>query len=252
MRILVVGVTGVLGRALVSVLEGAGHEVHGFSRHASGPRRTAADLLTADLEPLVRGCDAVIHAATAIPRDRSVPGAWDLNTRLRTEGTRRLLAAAGARRYVQQSIVMAYADGGDTLLDESSPFDSNPARSSVVEPVREMERLVQASESDWVILRGGSFVPVAVTPIACDGRYWISPIHPMDMATAVLRALASQTSREVFNITAEPIRYEDYAARFNAPRAPDRSCPPSHRCTNAHAQSVLGWHPTHSIWPEGH
>src|SRR2546423_1533474 len=252
MRILVVGATGVLGRALMPALEGAGHEVRGLSRRASGSSMIAADVLTADLEPLVRNGDAVIHAATAIPSNPSAPGAWDLNTHLRTEGTRRLLCAAGGRRYLQQSIVMAYADGGDQWLDESWPFDASPARASVVSPVREMESLVKASTADWVILRGGSFVPVAVRRIACDGRYWISPIHPLDMASAFVAALAHAPSGSTFNITADPIRYVDYASRFNAQRQPDRPCPASHRCTNAHARELLHWQPQRSIWPDGH
>jgi nucleoside-diphosphate-sugar epimerase len=246
-RVLVVGATGVLGRALVPALEGAGHKVRGIARHPTCTEVLQADLLRDDLAPLVEDCDAVIHAATSIPRDPSAPGAWDLNTQLRNEGTRRLLAATGSRRYAQQSIVMAYADGGDRWLDESWPFDSSPARAQIVDPVREMESLVRASEADWVILRGGQFTPLRLSPIACDGQYFISPIHPADYAEAIAAALERARSQSTFNITADPLRYADYAAPLNGPRAPDRPCPPSHRCTSALAHSLLAWQPKHPI-----
>jgi nucleoside-diphosphate-sugar epimerase len=204
------------------------------------------DLLSVDLRPLVKDVDAVIHAATSIPRDRSAPGAWDLNTRLRTEGTRRLLAVMGRRRYVQQSIVMAYADGGDTLLDESWPLDTSPERASVVDPVRAMESLVQSSEADWVILRGGLFAPIHVGTVPCDGSYFISPIHPADYARAIVLALDLAPTGSTFNITADPIRMRDLAP--DAPLDPTQSCPPSHRCTSSLAHRVLGWRPVHSIY----
>jgi len=120
------GATGVLGRALIPRLVVRGHRVRAIARRRplarlpEGVDFIEADLLAADLRSLVDGCDAVIHIATAIPSDPSAPGGWDDNTRLRTSGTRRLLAAAlacGVSRYVQQSIVMAYRDGGDAWLD---------------------------------------------------------------------------------------------------------------------------------------
>jgi hypothetical protein len=52
---------------------------------------------------------------------------------------------------------MAYTDGGDAWLDESTPFDPSPIRADVVEPVRQMESLVQASALQWTLLRGGQF-----------------------------------------------------------------------------------------------
>jgi uncharacterized protein YbjT (DUF2867 family) len=176
MRVFVVGATGVLGRALVPLLLARGHAVRALVRSPERGRQLAeagADVVPGDLlEPelaarlpdLVAGCQAVIHAATAIPRDPAAPGAWDATTRLRTEGTRRLLdaaLAAGARRYLQQSIVMAYPEGGDRRLDEATPLDDSPARAAVCAPVAAMEGMVRAADPErlgWCILRGGIFV----------------------------------------------------------------------------------------------
>src|SRR5690242_6287230 len=98
MRIAIVGATGVLGRVLVPLLLREGHTVRALVRSpqkmptARNLESVACDLLSADepshLPGLLIGCETVIHIATAIPRDSSVPGAWNINTRLRTEGTR--------------------------------------------------------------------------------------------------------------------------------------------------------------------
>lgn len=195
--------------------------------------------------------------------------------RLRTEGTRVLLdatLAAGAPFCVQQRIVMAYPDGDDRWLGESTPFDDTPARVGIAEPVRTMERMVREAPADrvsWTILRGGLFVGPgtwqedtmrrlregrAVVP--CDGRSYFSPMHVADMAAACLAALERRPAGSVFNIIAEPLRQGDYldrlAAIAGAPpprRDPSLPCPPSYRCRSDAAWERLGWQATHSIWP---
>ncbi len=127
MHVFIVGGTGVLGRSLIPLLIAQGHAVRLLARHPDTARTifgdavevAPGDLLASDAASLVAalaGCDAAAHIATAIPRDFSAPGAWEVNTRLRTEGTRRLLdasLAAGVRHYAQESVVLAYPDGGD-------------------------------------------------------------------------------------------------------------------------------------------
>jgi nucleoside-diphosphate-sugar epimerase len=270
----------VLGRALVPRLAARGHSVRGIARRPPRSPRPAgaelieADLLEDDLVPLVRGADAVIHIATAIPADSSAPGAWELNGRLRTDGTRRLLDAALAcrvPRYLQQSIVMAYRDGGERWLDEQAPLDDSPARAAITGPVIEMEAMVRATEPEvlrWTILRGGSFVGAGTgesliealragtVTVAGDGSNYISPVAVADMARAVVAALELAPAGSTFNVVDDPLRYGDYvdaladligAAR--PLRAPELPQPPSWRCTNRAAQTVLGWLPRERIWP---
>lgn len=132
MRIFIAGATGVLGRSLVPLLVQQGHTVAALVRSPEkAPVEAGVELLQGDLlseetkerlSALMSGCQAVLHIATAIPRDFNAPGAWDANTRLRIEGTRSLLDAslkAGVERYVQQSITLAYEDGGDRWLDRA-------------------------------------------------------------------------------------------------------------------------------------
>src|SRR4051812_36943621 len=111
MKVFVAGATGVLGRLLLPRLLAGGHSVRGIARSVpTGPppvgvELVEADLLNDDLFDLVAGCKAVVHIATAIPRDPAAQAGWDTTAQLRTIGTRRLLDAAlacGAQRYLQQ------------------------------------------------------------------------------------------------------------------------------------------------------
>ncbi|MBF6613335.1 MAG: NAD(P)H-binding protein [Chloroflexi bacterium] len=286
MKVFIAGATGVLGRSLVPLLLQQGHTVRALVRSpervpvAVGVELSQGDLLAEEtkerLPALMSGCQAVLHIATAIPRDFGAPGAWDANTRLRIEGTRSLLDAslvAGVERYVQQSITLAYEDGGDRWLDESTPFDTSPARARTSGPVIEMERMVRAVPLDrlaWCILRGGSFVGrgtaqesviqrlhEGVERVSCDGRNYISPVNVADMAEAIVASLQRAPGGSIFNIVDEPLRQGDYLDRLAAlvgaplpPRNLGAACPASLRCSNEAARRVLGWSPNHGIWPE--
>jgi nucleoside-diphosphate-sugar epimerase len=287
MQVAIVGATGVLGRNLLPRLLAEGHRVRALARTpaqaqaltAQGVEPVEGDLLAPDaaerLRALVAGCDALVHAATAIPADSGAPGAWEANTRLRTHGTGLLLdaaLAAGVAAYVQQSIVMAYPGSGDRWLDETTPLDTSPDRASVVGPVAIMEGLVQAVAPErlrWCILRGGAFAGPGTAQeqtlarlrggteiVPCDGRNFLSPIHLADMAEAVLLAVRRAPAGSIFNICDEPLRQGEYMDRLAAligvpppPRAPARPCPPSWRCGNYSARTELAWEPRQGIWP---
>ncbi len=138
MRIAIAGPTGVLGRSLVPLLLEQGHKVRTLARSTDKVKKlfgqsvegVECDLLAPGLEDqlveMLYGCEAVFHIATAIPNDFKAPGAWDTNTRLRTEGTRRLLNAsldAGVRHYIQESISMAYPDRGEEWIQEDTGLE---------------------------------------------------------------------------------------------------------------------------------
>ncbi len=289
MKIAIVGATGILGRALIPQLA-AKHEVLALARKPESLRSQfgaqiealECDLLAPNiadrLPTLLTGCDVVIHAATAIPplADAGKPGVWDVNTRLRIEGTTLLLAAAlqvGAQTYIQQSITMAYPDCGDRWISEDVPFRSSDDNGKPMnETVIAMERQVRAVPTDqlrWSILRGSIFVGkgtfqddliarlrAGTEKVACEGKAYVSLIHFEDMASAVAAAVERAPAGSTFNIADKPLRQRDYLDRLadavGAPRPPrDASvpCPISQRCANQAAQNALNWTPTHGVIP---
>ncbi|WP_315986228.1 NAD(P)-dependent oxidoreductase, partial [Streptomyces sp. adm13(2018)] len=207
MRVLVAGATGAVGRQLVPLLEGAGHEVVGISRR--GPRPVdvldagAVRRAVAEAAP-----DAVVHQLTDLG---DADGA--ANNRIRTEGTRNLVdaaRAAGVRRIVAQSISWAYAPG-EGPADESVPLDPTreEPRSRIVAGVRALESAV-AELPEAVVLRYGIlygpgtwYAPGGAVAAALAGdpaaRFLgslaaddavSSFVHVADAAEAAVRALA--------------------------------------------------------------
>ncbi|MGW4845079.1 NAD-dependent epimerase/dehydratase family protein [Nocardia brasiliensis] len=126
MRIFLAGATGVIGTRLVPLLIAAGHEVAGMTRsagkteqvRAAGAEPVICDVYDADaLSAAVRefGPDLVLHQLTDLPDDAALlPESGAANSRIRSEGTRNLIAAAqaaGAKRFLAQSIAWEPAGG---------------------------------------------------------------------------------------------------------------------------------------------
>lgn len=289
MKVAIAGASGVLGRALIPQLIANGHKVRALAR---SPEKLSnlcgdevdcreCDLLAEGIEArlpdLLAGCDAVIHAATAIPPQAQFgdPEAWTTNNRLRTEGTKALLAATldvGADCYLQQSIAFAYPNGGDQWITEDMPLDVSSISASRTSTL-DMEQQVRDVPIDhlrWCILRGGVFVGhgtfqddtiadlrAGTLKVPCDGSSYQSLIHVEDMASAVVAAMERAPAGSIFNVVDEPLRQGDYLDRLadaiGAPkpaRDGDMPCPPSYRCSNQAARDVLDWSPTHAVIPE--
>jgi nucleoside-diphosphate-sugar epimerase len=288
MKVFIVGATGVLGRAVVPAVVARGDSVVALvrSRERAAPiAGPSVDLIEGDLlqlsaeqfEPIIEGCDVVAHLATALRRGSPGLGTTNTNAALRTTGTRTLLdatLAAGVPRYVQQSIALAYVDGGEAWLDEQTPFYHPDDPSSAGQPAAEMEAMVTAispEQLQWVILRGGSFtgpdtrqddviagLKAGTLTVPGDGSNWVSFIHSDDYAAAVVAAVYSQVSGAVLNVADEPIRNGEYLDRLAsllgvpAPRRDAAAAlPRSYRCTSEAAHRLLNWAPTVGIWPTG-
>lgn len=298
LKIFVAGATGVLGRAVVPRLRSQGHAVIGLARsdsnaevlHKMAAEPAGCDLFDAgSLEAPIRGCDAVLHLATAIPRKRR-PSLqdFDLNDRIRTDGTRNLLAAAlrcGVKRFVQQSIASLHSGHLEAWADEEGPLGAHPLYASAIE----MERTVWQSQGldglSTVILRGGWFYgPTAahtrqlfgylrtgLMPVMGAGDNYWSLIHVDDMASAcVAAAEASSPSQLYLAVDDEPVRVRDLFAHIarSLDRRPPRHAPPwlvsllagavtrdslaaSYRCRNRRIKRELGWAPAYPTYKEG-
>ena len=133
MRVAITGATGLVGTALATHLEGAGHEVYRV-------RRATSDDRLADWNPAVGwirvgaldGVDAVVHLAGApiagtSLRDLRWPRAHLERIRIsRVDATRLLVDHLAAlphppKTFVAASAVGIYGDGGAAPLTEASP-----------------------------------------------------------------------------------------------------------------------------------
>ena len=127
MRVFLAGASGVIGVRLIPLLIAAGHQVTGMTRSAEkadrlrelGAEPVVCDVYdAATLTDAVTGAraDLVMHQLTDLPDQ---PARFALymrrNNRIRTEGTRNLLAAArvaGAERFIAQSIAFKAPGAG--------------------------------------------------------------------------------------------------------------------------------------------
>jgi nucleoside-diphosphate-sugar epimerase len=175
MKVFVAGASGAIGRPLVRQLLAAGHEVTGMTRRearageirAAGAEAVVCDVFDAEaLRGVVAAAapEAIVHALTALP-DRYDPKSDYLvpTNRIRTEGTRNLIAAAeaaGVRRLVAESIAFAYRPEGSWVKDEEEPlFTDVPGRfGTAFGAIAELERRVlDAAGIEGVVLRYGWF-----------------------------------------------------------------------------------------------
>ncbi|WP_433520918.1 NAD-dependent epimerase/dehydratase family protein [Nocardia pseudovaccinii] len=133
MRIYLAGATGVIGTRLLPLLIEAGHEVAGMTRSAAkvdqvrsaGAEPVVCDVY--DLDALTAAVvafrpDLVMHQLTDLPDDAALlPELAGANARIRSEGTRNLIAAtqaAGAKRFVAQSIAWDPPAGRGAVIQE--------------------------------------------------------------------------------------------------------------------------------------
>ncbi|MBC8879605.1 MULTISPECIES: NAD-dependent epimerase/dehydratase family protein [Pseudomonas] len=235
-KVFVAGASGVIGRALLKLLVAADYSVYGATRRAekvkdieaTGATAVVVDVYDAERlnEELVRIQPwAVIHQLTDLPRGLSpelMAKAVENNARIRTEGTRNLVAAAraaGATRLIAQSIAWAYRPG-DTPYLETCPLDveAHGSRGISVGGVAALEQQVLSEPAlNGTVLRYGQLYGPGT---GTDEPTGTSPVHVEAAARAALLALQTEQSG-IFNITQD-----------------------SPTVSNEKAKRILGWSPT--------
>jgi nucleoside-diphosphate-sugar epimerase len=174
MRIFLAGASGAIGRRLMPLLLGAGHDVIGMTRSADAAR----DLKAAGVTPAVADVyeadgltraviaarpDIVMHQLTDLPRafdETQLAAQYPRNARIRIEGTRNLVAAAkaaGARRFIVQSVAFAYAPGKEPYAETDPLNVGDGPRVVTVRAAADMEQQVLNSGMEAVVLRYGLF-----------------------------------------------------------------------------------------------
>ena len=224
MRVFVAGASGAIGRPLVGRLVAAGHAVTGSTRspeRAKAIRAQGSDAVTVDVYDAgaltaamtEAAPEVVVHELTSLP-ERFEPRKKDLyepTNRVRSEGTRNLIEgarAAGARRFVCQSIAFSYAPGGGRLHGEGDPLfvDAPQPFGQATRVIADMERAVlQAGGLEALVLRYGWFygpgtyyaddgataqdVRKRRFPVVGDGGGVFSFVHVDDAAVATVAAV---------------------------------------------------------------
>jgi 2-alkyl-3-oxoalkanoate reductase len=304
-RVFVAGASGAIGRPLVPKLIAAGHEVTGMTRsearaeeiRGAGAEAAVVDVFDADaLQTALSEAapEVVIHQLTALP-ERMNFRKKDLyagTNRVRTEGTRNLIRAgraAGARRFLSQSIAFAYRpDGGPVKSEDDRLFDDAPPPfSSGVDALHEMEELVLTTEGlDGLVLRYGFFygpgthygadgtitqdVSRRRMPIVGAGSGVFSFIHVEDAADATVAAVERGVPG-VYNVVDDepapmrewvpafaaavgakpPWRVPAWVARLVAGRQAAAFALELRGASNEKAKRELGWRPAHPSWRSG-
>ena len=238
MRVVVTGATGNHGTSLLELLAGedAVDEIVGIARRRPTlqvPKTTflPADISRAELEPHLRGADAVVHLAWLIQpsRDEAVTHATNV------EGSRRVFDAAVRARVpsiVYASSIGAYAPGPkDRGVDESWPTTGIPTsfysrhKAATERMLDDLERehpevrvvrvrpaLVFKRQAATGIRRlfAGPLLPTpllrpGLVPVFPDTpRLRVQAVHSMDVADVYRRALLSDV-RGAFNVAADPV-----------------------------------------------
>ena len=204
-KIFLAGAAGAIGSRLVPLLLEAGHDVTGTTRSAAkaarlrelGARAVVVDVFDfAALRDAIGAThpEIVIHQLTDLPKNldpAQMGTAIARNARIRTEGTRNLVAAAvaaGARRLIAQSIAWAYAPGNEPH-SESDPLDvtAQGDRAVTVRGVAELEgRTLNSPPLAGVVLRYGQLYGPGTHTDQPSNR---APLHVDAAAYAALLAV---------------------------------------------------------------
>jgi nucleoside-diphosphate-sugar epimerase len=300
MRVFVAGGTGVIGRRLVPQLVARGHRVTATTTDPAklGPlRRLGADAVVMDgLEALSVGevvakarPDAIVHQMTAIagtPDMKHFDRWFATTSRLRTEGTDHLLAAAEATG-VSAFVAQSYGGWngirrGGWVKTEADPLDpyAGTAAQAGMAAIRHLEDAVlraggAALRYGWLYGPGASDTQVEAVrkrrfPLVGGGTGYCSWVHVDDAAGATVLAVEQQ-ARGVFNIVDDepapasewlpylaacvgakpPLRVPAWLARPLAGDVAVAMLTAGRGFSNAKAKRELGWELRYPSWRQG-
>lgn len=246
MRVTVTGASGLIGRALVTRLLAAGHQVTALSHDPARTRRSLpAEVDAQRWEPLsapapadaLADRDAVVHLAGepiaqrwSEPAKRAIRDSRVSGTANLVAGLRALAPAARPGVLVSSSAIGYYGPHGIEPIDEETP----PGEGFLAEVCLAWESEAQAAAElglrtvqvrTGVVLdrRGGALAKMLPPfrlglggPVA-GGHQYVSWIHSDDMVGIVLTAVADERWSGPFNATApEPVTNRAFSHALGA------------------------------------
>ncbi len=300
MRVFVAGGTGVLGRRLVPQLVARGYQVTATTTSAvkldllaqlgaDGVVMDGLDAVSVGEAVAAARPDAIVHQMTAIagkPDIKHMDRWFATTSRLRTEGTDHLLAAAEAAG-VSHFVAQSYASWngirtGGWVKTEQDPLDlmTGTAAHAGMEAIRHVEDVVL--RADGAVLRYGGFYGPGATddqvelvrkrqfPLVGGGTGYSSWVHLDDAASATVLAV-EQKARGVFNIVDDepapasewlpylaacagakrPMRVPKWLARLLAGDVAVTMMTEGRGFSNAKAKRELGWELRYPSWRQG-
>lgn len=305
MKVFVAGASGAIGRPLVRQLVEAGHEVTGTTRReermdeirAAGATPVRCNALQShELHNALHQAEpeVVINQLTSLPQKYNPRKAsfYAETDRVRREGGHNLVEAAraaGARRFLTQSIAFLYAPEGDWVKDEDArPFDDAPGhfRGAVEAMLGHEREVVECPDFEGLVLRYGQFYGPGTYyapdghlgrevhrrrfPVVGSGTGTFSFLHLEDAAAATVSALG-RGAPGVYNVVddepaqlrewlpvyaealgAKPPRHAPlWLARLVAGRAVADQAVALRGASNAKAKRELGWQPRYVSWRDG-
>jgi len=304
MRVFVAGGSGVLGRRLVPQLVARGHQVTATTTSAAkldllaqlgadGVVMDGLDAVSVGEAVAKARPDAIVHQMTAIsvahagkPDFRHFDRWFATTSRLRTEGTDHLLAAAEATG-VSHFVAQGYASWngirqGGWVKTEEDPLDllaGTAAHAGMVAIGHVEDVIVKAGGA---VLRYGWFYgPGAIDdlvevvrkrqfPVVGGGTGYSSWVHLNDAASATVLAVEQQV-KGVFNIVDDepapasewlpylaacagakpPMRVPKWLARLLAGQVAVTMMTEGRGFSNAKARRELGWELRYPSWRQG-
>lgn len=253
MRVFVTGGSGFIGGHVIEKLHASGHEVVALARSASsekvvegyGAMPVRGDLSTVDAA-MLKGCDAVIHAAAFVEE-------WGTRAEFEAAnviGTQRALDAAkqaGVKRFILVGTEAALFNGEDLNdVDETAPY-ATPQRFLYSETKAEAERRVLAANAEGFTTlsirprlvwgpRDASVLPAVLEVAQKGGWAWFdggrqrtSTTHVFNLVAALELALTRGRGGEAYFVCDEGTRtmhdFLSASARTRGVTLPERSVP---------------------------
>ena len=250
MRVFVAGASGAIGRPTVRQLVAAGHEVTGMTRReermeeirAAGATPVRCDVFAPEeVDEALRQAqpEVVVHLLTALPPRLDYRAKQDPlapTNRVRTEGTRNLVAAAkaaGARRLVAETVAFFYPPDGDRVKSEEAPLNLEAPGNfgTAAAALADLERQVTGADGiEGVVLRYGWLYGPGTffdregsqtedarkrrLPIVGKGDGVFSFIHVEDAAAATVAAVERGAAGAYNVVDDEPAPMREWVPAF--------------------------------------